>query len=33
MTSTSEYVMKDGTRKPGHGFAYEEAPPGAQVGF
>jgi hypothetical protein len=32
MTSSSEYILKDGSRKPGHGFAYEEAP-GATVSF
>lgn len=26
MTMTSEYISKDGTRAPGHGFAYVEAP-------
>jgi hypothetical protein len=32
MTSVSEYILKDGSRKRGHSFAYEEAA-GATVGF
>lgn len=32
MTTASEYISKDGTRAPGHGFVYVEAP-GAKVPF